>query len=188
MIPVTFEEEGHIYRLDGEVVPSVTQIIERRYPHFARPDDAETSKLGTDIALAISRLFKKEIGLEDIEPRLFAPVGVLLNWQRLTGFVVDYSEVPLASRWYRFAGRFDILGHTANGRIAILEVKSGAVSKAKVGLQTAAQKILIEDDGNYGFKGVDRYAIGGLKSGRAQIVKLDNPFDVVEFLELVNNN
>lgn len=63
---LTFEEEGHIYRVDGKRVPSITQVIKINHPDKYKDVDEEVLKraarLGTEMHQAIQDY--EELGLE----------------------------------------------------------------------------------------------------------------------------
>lgn len=138
-----FREEDHSYWLDGERVPSVTQILnEWRKVNIRGASwyvnsytgtvvDAGTFEAAGDFGTAVhkaARIILLNMGLdwEALDPAL---IPVLREFQR---WIEDYKvrpvqvEVPDYHRRKKYAGTPDIIGHTKSGReLQIWDIKTG---------------------------------------------------------------
>lgn len=134
---LTFDPSSHTYRLDGEIIPSVTTILSRMgfINHDWFTDEAE--KRGT---LVHRGIHCHEQGLLNECPEEFK--GYLEAWEKFkrdTDFEVEKTEVQMCSRTYRFAGTADVFGRFR--RAAVLDLKTGE-KKAWWPLQVAGYSIL----------------------------------------------
>lgn len=69
---LTFEEDTHTYRLDGMVVPSVTQILkELGFVDFSGIDPEvlrKKAELGTYVHKCCELLFQQDLDIENVDP------------------------------------------------------------------------------------------------------------------------
>lgn len=141
---MTFDPETHTYRVDGEIVPSVTQLT----AIFGPPPPEEGDDLELTVEAAADRGSTLHAYLqhrleggepEDFElPDVCCPyadaVELFLSEHRLEPMLV---ETPLwgEARGVRFAGTPDLVGEF-DGRLSILDWKFvSQVQKTKVGAQ-----------------------------------------------------
>lgn len=105
---VTYEDNGHIYTVDGKVVPSVTQILHFQFPNKYNGVDnitlMEAAKKGTAMHQAIQDYEELGIETEGIEE--------LRNYKfikRMFGFEFVEAEMPILLEYKgKFAaGRLD---------------------------------------------------------------------------------
>lgn len=147
-----FEPDGHSYRIDGVVVPSITQCIQAgNYSDGAYWTD-ESAERGRWVAKAIELEIKGRLG-----PVTEFRHGIYLSrciqaWRKFRsenpGQVIA-TEMRLGDAAYRFAGRLDLIYQFFDGRrpgtggeLSVCEIKTGAEA-AWHALQTAAQKHLV---------------------------------------------
>lgn len=133
-----FEKAGHVYRLDGRVVPSVTEIL--------RP--LENFTMVPPAVLEAARIFGGHVHeachLDDIEALEWdsldpALVPYVLGWRKFlkdTGAVVIASEQPIAHATLGYAGTPDRLLSWGK-RLVLPDIKSTTVVPRTVGPQTA---------------------------------------------------
>lgn len=149
---LTFEEKNHIYRVDGVVYPSVTQIIEPLTSGLDRvsPDILERARLFGEAAHATVEYHVKGILDEErLDPHL---AGILRAFRRFLADkryrVTDFvSERPLASKLLGYAGRADLV---ADAR-AVIDIKTRPFHGAPDPVQVAAYKRLhLENGGSQG--------------------------------------
>lgn len=140
---LTFDPVGHVYQLDGKTLPHVTGILASE----GLIDSSWFTEYGRDRG----RLVHRVIQLYDdgeLEEATVDPIlqPYLQAWQRFkaeSGFIVDASEVAMASDIYQVAGMVDKIGRF-NERRAIVDIKSGAI-QPWMGLQLALYQILLGD-------------------------------------------
>ncbi len=127
MEELTFEESGHIYRWNGQIVPSTTLICSILAPRW--PVE-EYSKIKGKIIHTITNFEDhNELLEESVDPLL---AGYLAGYRRMkleTGFKVHKTELQFYNRKYGYAGRVDKYGELFN-YMGVLDVKSGAPHEA----------------------------------------------------------
>ena len=127
---VEFFEDGHVYLVDGIIVPSITQILQVRFGHKYKdvPRDvlAQASKKGVELHSAIEAYAQTGI----VPPRGIAP-DELYNFiflQRIHKFEIVESEKPVilfADGEPFAAGRLDLVIKEGD-RIGGADIKSTA--------------------------------------------------------------
>ncbi len=180
---LTFNAEKHEYRLNGVVLPSITQVLRLAgLVDFSKvpPTILKASQDFGTAAHVATQLY--DLGTLDFATLDEALRPYLDNWiyfKEKYGFKPDIIEKPMASRIYRFAGTPDRLG-TINGKQVIVEIKTSyELSKANA-LQTAAQGILWKENG-----GTNKYRrLAVLLTGEAlpQVEEYENRADEQKFL------
>lgn len=155
---LTFEPESHTYRLEGKVIPSVTQILTSEgfidgswFTEYSRDR-------GTKVHRAIELYDDGDLDEERLDPVLRPYLEAWKRFKAHASVSVLRSEIQLASEAYQFAGTVDktaLLG----GMKAVLDIKTGEV-QPWTGLQLAAYQLLLAEtmpriavqlkaDGNY---------------------------------------
>lgn len=141
-VGLQFFEDGHRYLLNGQPVPSVTQVLEplTDYSHVPPAVLAHAQAIGTAVHRACELFDRDDLVMDSLDPRI---LGYLAAWQRFkseTGFVVEAAELRLASDVYRVAGTLDRVG-LLRGVLgkprAILEIKTTADFMPSFGPQLA---------------------------------------------------
>lgn len=172
----SFRAEGHIYELNGRVVPSVTQTLT-----LAGLDDvsriparnlARAAAIGTAVHQACEFLDQDDLDLDSLDP---LTVGYVLGYQRFkqeTGFspvtierrgvAVDPEASGLA---YGFC--FDRIGILQDGqdqgREVLIDIKTASRKSASWAIQTAAYAEAVEFEG-------ERYAVHVAKDGSYKLI------------------
>jgi len=145
---LTFDPIPHEYRWQNAIVPSVTQIIRPIATDFGfvAPDVLERARQKGD---AVALMMELDCARQLDEESLTGPlVGYFKQWRdflRVTKFQVLHAELPLYSKLYGYAGKFDLFGVLESNEMVIDE-KSGAVPKT-ARPQTAAYAQLIKEEG-----------------------------------------
>lgn len=136
---IEFEPEGHIYRLDGREVPSVTQILEP-YTGLEFIDKEllrRAAEFGTHVHDACHLFNMDELDRDSLDPVLMPYVNA---WERFldeSGAVVVLSEHRVASRKYGYAGTLDAIVHWGKS-LRLIDLKTGTAVPKTVGPQTFA--------------------------------------------------
>lgn len=136
---LTFNAERHEYRWNGQIVPSVTQVLDPLSDYSMVPSAILERKkqIGTAVHIAIDLDIKGELDESTIHP---AWEGYFSGWRKFkeqSGFVVESSEQYVFSEKYRFAGTLDLVGMLPSGP-ALIDTKTTAILMPTVGPQTAA--------------------------------------------------
>lgn len=133
-----FEKSAHVYRLDGRVVPSVTEILK----------PLENFSMVPPAVLEAARIFGGHVHeachLDDVEQLEWdtldtALVPYVLAWRKFlkdTGAIVIASEQPIAHATLGYAGTPDRLLSWGK-RLVLPDLKSTSVVPRTVGPQTA---------------------------------------------------
>lgn len=156
---IEFNEEKHLYVVDGEVFPSVTQILAAE--GFIDPSffTEYSRQRGTLVHLCTHLDDMGELDESTVDDVLAPYLTAYRRFKSESGFVVSGSEVRMASAAYRFAGTLDKVGTFAGVTCAIIDIETGAHQPAKA-IQTAGYEILkgspykrfalqLKDDGTY---------------------------------------
>lgn len=115
--PVEFTEEGHIYILDGVILPSVTGILKAEGFVDDRFFDEYSRERGSIVHLATHYDDLGELDEGSLDPVIVPYVEAWRRFKRESGFVVCQSEIPMANLTYRFAGKPDAVGSFPSGNL-----------------------------------------------------------------------
>jgi hypothetical protein len=201
---LTFDEDVHRYVLDGEPVPSVTQILTRSglidfsaIPPFVR--DAALER-GRKVHQAIHYYNERDLDVARFEADfpLYGPY--LRAWMSFCDqrrFVPVLNEARVASRRHQVAGTLDCLG-VLDGSAVLLDFKTGRPADVACDLQTAAYLALAlemgnsqdaDDDALRGFVGrypvIRRCAVQLRRDATFRVESYVSPTDFRDFLTLV---
>ena len=151
MPELTLEESGHVYRADGVIVPSVTQVLSDvgiiDYSMIPAGDRERYLQRGEDVHVATH--YDDEGDLDDsaLQEDLS---GYLLAWRKFrvdTGFTPDLIEHRGFHEKYRYAGTLDRTGDW-KGRKILLDMKTGKAAPF-VRIQLAAYAGFFEHPGSF---------------------------------------
>ena len=127
---LTFEQSGHVYRVDGRVVPGVSSVIARG----GWIDDVrafyteESQRRGTRVHRACLDIDLGSFSGEAFE----VDAGFIesyLQWRRLVRPVWSTLETLRYSKHYDLCGCADRVGVDGSGRPLVLDLKTGAKQK-----------------------------------------------------------
>jgi hypothetical protein len=141
MTTLTFEPEAHVYHLNGQRLPSVTQVLEPLINYDGVPNGIlqHAADRGTAVHLATEFWDDGDLDEESIDPEVLPYVQAWQRFRAESGFVVERSEVRVYSARHRFAGTFDCLG-ILRGRRVIVEKKTTAILAAATAIQVTAYR------------------------------------------------
>lgn len=159
MPELTFQEEDHIYMLDGVVIPSVTQALHAEGFIDDRWFTEESSIRGTYVHLASHMHDMGTLDEDTLDPVLVPYLDGYKQFLDDTGFEVLESEVRQYHKTYLYAGTPDKKG-LLYGRRSLIDLKSGK-PEAWVKLQLGGYWLLdepcdcyslqLKPDGTYNF-------------------------------------
>lgn len=181
---IEFEPEGHIYRLDGEQVLSVTQVTDELLDFSRIPREVleRARVLGGDVHKAISLDICGELDDDSLDSIVRMRVNAWRAFVAQTSFEAEVSELIVGSAKHRYAGTLDIVGLLTRKRVQI-DVKSGEVPNT-VGLQTAAYEQAYHE--TVGDKCAARYALQLRADGSFRLQPCSDPSDFNVFLSQLN--
>lgn len=144
-----FFDERHLYELDGEQIPSVSEIS-----RFAsREIYGDISQFRLDNAADRGTKVHKACQLIDLTGECEVAEDIAPYVQNYLQFLKDYRpeweavEKAMASERLKFAGTLDRVGKLNNGKFAIVDIKSSSVvQKVLAQIQLNGYKINFEEN------------------------------------------
>lgn len=139
MTTLTFEPEAHVYHLNGQRLPSVTQVLEPLINYDGVPNGIlqHAADRGTAVHLATEFWDDGDLDEESIDPEVLPYVQAWQRFRAESGFEVLRSEVRVYSERHRYAGTVDCIG-TLRGRLIMVEKKTTAVLHPATAIQVSA--------------------------------------------------
>lgn len=133
-----FQEDGHIYRYKGAIVPGVTTVLQQlQYLQGIPWEVLEAAReFGTHVHQACHLYNQKDLVEEELDQALVPYLDQYKRFLSDTGFVVIQSELLVYNETARYAGQLDFTGNF-RGTTWVVDIKSGVVPST-VGAQTAA--------------------------------------------------
>lgn len=136
---LTFDPEPHVYRFNGDVIPSVTQILEPLIDYGSVPGAIldHAAQRGTAVHLATEFYDDDDLDEATIDPEILPYVEAWRTFREESGFAVLQSEVRVYSARHRYAGTVDTIG-LLDGRLAMVEKKTTAILHPATAVQVTA--------------------------------------------------
>ena len=191
MADFSFDAEKHIYTLNGEAIPSVTQLLQEfaLYDLSMIPRDRLKYKqgLGTAVHLACEYLDDCCLDESTLHPDIVPYVEAYKKFREVTGFEPRHSELRMCSKKWRFAGTLDKQGPFVwKGKEleSIIDLKCVWEMYPSTGPQTEGYKILFEETEKIKIKG--RFALQLKPSGNYDIHPFIDPQDNTTFLSCLH--
>ena len=140
---VEFNEEEHIYKENGHIYPSVTQILKRVGIIDTRWYSEASAQRGTNIHEIINRIGDKldPLIFLDIDSEYTGYISAYARFLEDNNLVIIESENPKINFDYEYAGKPDIIGRL-NNKKCIIDVKTGSQERWH-GIQLTAYKLLL---------------------------------------------
>ena len=108
---LTFEEGGHIYRLNGDVIPSVSELMvplkERCYGGISKRTLENAAKKGTSVHNSIENWIK--FGIDDVPSEHRGYFDGFREWWEMYKPSVIASEVHIYHKKMFYGGTIDLL-------------------------------------------------------------------------------
>jgi hypothetical protein len=135
LAPMLDLDENHVYRLDGDVIPGVTEIL--KAGGYGNPSETEggfvisedvienARERGIIIHEAISLLVKKQLDWDTVDDECTPYVEAFQSWMEETGFYAVESEALFYDPEYQYCGTRDLVGYIGD-ELVIADPKSGS--------------------------------------------------------------
>lgn len=188
---VEFDEERHVYRVDGQEWSGVSARLKVLDPDaFSGVDPdllARASSLGRRFHYAVALDVRGWLDLDELDDDLIDYFLEWRAWREREQVEVLYSEVVVVSRRERFAGMLDLVIRR-NGRLGIVDMKRVYSLPRTVGPQTAGYALAFAETFNLaGSEPLDRFALHFPPDAqRARLVPLTSLNDRAAFLAANN--
>ena len=126
-----FDEERHVYTLDGIVLPSVTGVLKAEGFIDTRFFDEYSRTRGTLVHLATEYDDTGELDEDSLDPVIVPYVEAWRKFKKESGFVVEAVETAMCNKTHRFAGKIDRRGSFPSGttRRAAVELHNDGTYK-----------------------------------------------------------
>lgn len=134
-----FDKAAHAYTLNGQRVPSVTQILAPLVDFSMVAQDVleAAREFGQHVHVACDLFNRGILDWLSLDPALLPYVSAWKRFIDESGAVVVASELPVAHEDFGYAGMADVV-LAWRSRVVVPDIKSTAVVPATVGAQTAA--------------------------------------------------
>ena len=195
---LAFDPASHTYRVDGTLVPSVTQLLEDAgltpdYAAVPRPVLEHARARGIHVDQCVELLDADELDWRSVHPEAVPYLEGWMRFKEYEGFTPIASQLPLYHPRYGYAGTLDNVGLLPGGRPVIIERKTTAKLAATVALQSAGYAV---DGLWYAAPGGGvlspvpwerpaRLGVQLRRDGSYQLVPYDDPEDMAAFLGVV---
>lgn len=171
---LTFDEPSHTYRLNGVVVPSVSQVIAPLYAgvfEAIKPDVLERKRqLGTAVHKACELDDKGDLDEDSLTPELRPYLDAWRTFRATHKVEVIENEKQLGHSGLRFAGTIDRILRI-DGEKWLIDLKTTAMLYPPVKVQLAGYSLL------YGEPTIRRAAMKLKDDGRFVLDESDDPAD-----------
>ena len=181
---ITFKEEGHQYQVDGESVPSVTQVVDQLHNFTGSHDATAAMERGTLIHKACELIILGTLDWSTVDNSIYPEVMLFAGWWDQSRFKPLLVEGLVGSKQYKFAGRLDLFGVWKTG-LALIDFKTGneypGYKFQTAGLEIALIESIGLPIGTKGIPPIERYCLY-LKGDKARPVRHEDPRDRSRFL------
>jgi hypothetical protein len=145
---LSFDETKHIYKSDGLVIPSVTQIMQSsglvNLEWISQEILDNTSDLGKKVHKTTELLDKGTLDIETLHPTLRNYLNGWIKFRKDFDFIPTEIELQLFHELYKYAGRIDRVGMIGKD-LTLLDIKSGTKQKSHA-IQTMGYKLLYDQN------------------------------------------
>ena len=144
-----FDENGHVYRLDGIIIPSVSAVMaplsKVKYEGINSKTLEKAASKGTSVHNAIENWLKFDI--EDVPPEYQGYFGAFRMWWDKYKPEVVGSEIRMCHRLMRYAGTADLIAYI-DGELTLVDYKTTyTISDMSCGVQLEAYAQALENMG-----------------------------------------
>ena len=176
---IDFDEATHTYRVQGKVVPSVTQILKPVVDFSFVPHEvlANASKFGTAVHLATELDDLRELDESSLDERIVPYLSAWRTFSKNNNVSWHGIEQRIYNDQFKYCGTIDRVGKV-NGKQSVVDLKTSAGLYPSYALQTAAYQRAV----NPAF---DRLVVQLKADGTYQIKKYESPTDWAVFCSLL---
>lgn len=191
-----FNEELHEYRVDGLLIPSVTQIISEAGLSNVNLDDPaviQAGQFGTAAHKVVELHDRGTLDIATVDDALRPYLEGWYKFRKESGIEILEIEKRLFHPAHWFSGTIDRVVRW-HDKIVILDIKTSVKFPATVGLQTAAYMALYNADGKGRAKATQRCVVLLKPDSTYLMEKYNNKMDfniflsALQLLQWKNNN
>jgi len=141
---LTFNEENHEYKLNGLIIPSVTQIISGaglvNFDYIDEETLREKAELGKKVHTTTELYDKDSLDIKSLHPILRNYLNSWINFKKDYGFLPLEIEETFYHKDYNVIGCVDRIGFIGKDK-SIVDLKHGIKLKSHA-IQTAGYKLI----------------------------------------------
>jgi hypothetical protein len=177
---IEFDEASHTYRLDGAVVPSVTQLLEPVRRELGGSESVLEYKrqIGKALDKTIELSERNDLDYSSIDEAVLPFFEAWLQFKKDSEFRVLLNQPVVYSRKLRFAGTLDILGtrhYTSSVPDELLDTKCVWTIDPATAIQTAGYALGARE--SLGINVKKRGGLQLLRDGKYKLFPYTNPAD-----------
>lgn len=180
---LTFDEPSHTYRVNGKVIPSVTQILAPLvdYSMINPATMAAAQELGTLVHLTTEMHDLGTLDESDLDPILQPYLDAWKAFRHECDFVPSTVEERMYHPKFHYCGTSDRTG-MVRGKKAVLDIKKMMTLGPVIGIQLAAY---LQMHNLSGAELTHRYALGLRPDGTYRLQEYADPSDLAAFMSLL---
>ena len=184
---VKFNACNHQYTANGEIIPSVTQVLSSLNDFSSiTPDVLENaSQRGTAIHAMVDLYINKKLDLSALDARLYGRLAAWIEFTNLYLPNIIGCEKLVYSAKHGFAGTLDIVC-LLEGKLSLIDIKSSKAAASTANLQLAGYQIAYEE--MVGVKVSRRMAVILKDDGKFEVLEYKCKLDKKAFLKLLKDN
>lgn len=184
MPQIDFDPVTHTYKIDGRILPSVTQVLESvGISDFSMvsPDVLrDAQQLGTDVHRLLELYDKGTIDYDTVSDYIAPYLPPWVDFLETTGAKIIEIEKKVYCERYQYVGTLDRILEI-NGKLSVLDIKTGG-NQLSHSIQTAAYLQAYNKDRRKKFDRYTWYVDTEKKKQKWKLVKNDDPNDINIFL------
>ena len=151
MCELTFNDEKHLYALDGQFIPSVSMIIRQGglgadFSAIPAQVMERARNLGTAVHSACELFDRQDLDFDALDPNIKPYLSAWQDFNEQNDFQVvgEHIERAIYSKRHWFAGRPDRIG-VINEKATIIDIKTSKKVYVQNYLQLAAYHLAYEE-------------------------------------------
>lgn len=174
---IKFNSEQHKYTVDGEIKPSVSQIISWALHEDLSSIPEDLLRRATEWGTAVHKNTQlNDWGMLDLGD---LPEVMVKSIQAWDDFVKDYDIIEIEKMYYAdgYCGTIDRVLEK-DGKIYIVDIKTSSTLRRKVGLQLSAYANLYGHNNNVAWDDMTLLAVQINQHGEVKVKEYNNEYDV----------
>lgn len=184
---LAFDEPSHTYRVNGQVVPSVTQVLDKAFDSYARVPknilDAAAAK-GNYVHKACELLLWDQLDKTQIDSTYIKYIEAFERFLDESGVEIEAPEERLYHPQLGYAGTVDLIAKLPIRKKyhrAIVDYKTSFKLMPSVGPQLAAYQEAFNHKKSADEKARYRFALHLKKDGSYELESYESPMDLAVF-------
>lgn len=173
---IFFDEQEHLYLVDGVEVPSVTEILSPLHRSYGKVNPSILEYAANRGKAVHEALEVYDLGGElEATPETAPYIQAYLDWVQVYKPTWTGVEqiVFCEEGWY--CGTFDRMGYLNDGKLAIVDIKTSQPTReayVSVCLQTAAYALAVMSESNFKVDAetINRYGLFLMKDGKYRLL------------------